>query len=550
MNSNASARTDNQGGYNSIGSLILQTLNGIRKRGWIVPIITCIVMCGFVYYSYTTHNEYYQATATLSVTSREANVSQSSKNSRYSVTTYQLIRTFPYLISSSNLTQVVAEDLGLGYVPGTISAQSLSDTNMFTITVTSSNYETSYRILKSVINNYSSVAEYVVGETDLVVVIPPSASSEPLYPIDFNQRALYGFVFGMAISVVIIILLERFTFTIKTPDDIEKYLNNKRIGTMVKVVNKKSSRGVKVVSLENSYVDSRFKESMYTLRNNIIKKCKEDDINSIMLTSTAAGEGKTTLSSNLAVSLAKKGYRTIIIDGDLRHPSVRKQMALPDDIEQLGIVDVVTGNCNLETALIKLKRSGLYILPGTIPVDNAAEIMASQQMEDLIEALKRIFDFVIVDAPPVGLVADALEVKDIVGGVVFVVRQDYTQTNRILNAISSFSGSRIKMLGCVFNMAEGVFGGKYYSKYGYNGYSRYGYGYGYGRYGYGGYGYGGYGYGGDGYGYGGYGYGDYEEDSDSDKSEKSDKSDETDNSSKTDEEGKDNSITEESKNDE
>ena len=505
MNSNVN--TNNQGGYNSIGSMIMQIIIGIRKRGWIIPIVTCIIMCGFLYYSYTTHNEYYQATATLSVTSREANVSSYSATS-YNATTYQLIKTFPYLISSSNLTQVVAEDLDLGYIPGTIEAKSLSDTNMFTITVTSSSYELSYRILKSVINNYSSVAEYVVGETDIVVVIPPSASAEPLYPIDFNKRALYGFIFGLIISMVLIILLERFTFTIRTSDDIEKCLNNSRLGSMVKVINKKSSKSTNVVSLENAYVDSRFKESMYTIRNTIIKKCKEEDINSIMLTSTAAGEGKTTLSSNLAISLAKKGYRTIIIDGDLRHPSVRKQMCLPDGEDQLGIVDVVTGNCNLETALVKLKRSGLYVLPGTIPVENAAEIMASQQMEDLIEALKRIFDFVIVDAPPVGLVADALEIKDIVGGVVFVVRQDYTKISRILNAISSFSGSRIKMLGCIFNMAEGAMGSKYYSKYGYSAYGRYG---GYYGYGYGGYGYGSYG-----------SYGNYGE-SDSEKSDKSKK---------------------------
>lgn len=540
MNNNSYVKGGTQNSSNAISGVIMHIMHGLRKRGWMLPIITCMIMCGFLYYSYTTHNEYYQATATLSVTSKEANVSSYS-NKSYNATTYQLIKTFPYLISSSNLTKVVADDLGMGYVPGTISASALSDTSMFTITVTSNSYGLAYRILKSVINNYSTVAEYVIGETDIVIVIPPSASSEPLYPIDFNQRALYGFVFGIIVSMVIIVMFERFTFTIRTPDDIEKILNNDRLGTIVKVINKKSSNATNVVSLENSHVDSRFKESMYTIRNTVIKKCKEEKINSVMLTSTAAGEGKTTLSSNLAISLAKKGYRTIIIDGDLRHPSVRKQMNLPFEEDMRGIVDVVTGGCSLEDAIIKLQKSGLYVLPGTIPVENAAEIMASQQMEDLIEALKKLFDYVIVDAPPVGLVADALEVKDLVGGVIFVVRQDYTKIGRILNAISSFSGSRIKMLGCIFNMAQGAMGSKYYSKYGYSAYGRYGgyygYGYGYGRYGYGRYGYGGYG----SYGYGGYGsYGESDDDDDDENSDEKDKSQKDDSSAeKVDENGGD-----------
>lgn len=165
-------------------------------------------------------------------------------------------------------------------------------------------------------------------------------------------------------------------------------------------------------------------------------------------------------------------------------------MSIPDNCS-LGIVDVITGKCNLEDAIVKLKKNGLYVLPGTEAVSNASELMGSKQLAELIEALERMFDYVIIDVPPVGIVADALELKDTVGGLVFVVRQDYVKVNRILDSISLFGSSKIQVLGCIFSMASGVFGSKGYGRYGYNSYGSYGmYGSGYyrGKYGYGRYG--------------------------------------------------------------
>ena len=344
----------------------------------------------------------------------------------------------------------------------------------------------------------------------MVLVVPPSASAEPVNTVNYRIRALIGTGVGVAVALAIIMLIELFNVTVRKPDDIELLLNSERIGSIVKVINKKSSNVTDIVSLDAQHVDSRYKESVYSIRNSLIKKCNAKSINSFMITSTGAGEGKTTLSSNLAIAFRKKHYRTVIIDCDLRNPSLRKQFNIPLKEDSLGIVDVVTGNCSLEDALVRMKKSGLYVLPGTIPVGNASELMGSKQMAKLIEALKEMFDYVIIDAPPVGVVADALEIRDGVGGVLFVVRQDYVKANKIKEAISIFGGSRINILGCVFNMASGVFGSK-----------------GYGRYGYGNYGYGGYGrygrYGGsysNGYGYGyGYGYGDYSDEEITDEPE-------------------------------
>lgn len=479
---------ENSRSYTPVGEYASKILTGIKKHWYIIAVLAGICCVGFTLYSYRAYTPQYTAAATFTVTPKGDSLSAYTSISS-NASTQQLEKTFPYIITSAPLTRVVAEDLGLSYVPGTLTATAVEDTNLFTITVTSSNYETAYNVLKSVINNYPSVAEYVVGATDLVLVVPPSASSTPINPISYREKALIGTAVGALLGLLIVFFLENLNHTVRHPDEIRKLLNNQRLGSIVKVVKKKSSHSTGSLTIDDAHTDPRFKESVFSIRNKIIKLCAEQKINSVMVASTTTNEGKTTVAANLAIALAKKHYRTVIIDCDLRNPTVRQQLNIPESCS-LGIVDVITGGCSLQDAIVKTKKNGLYVLPGTIPVNNASELMGSKQLADLVGALEKIFDYVVIDAPPVGIVSDALEMKDYVGGLVFVVRQDYAKVSKILDSISLFGYSKIKILGCIFNMASGVLSTRGYGRYGYNSYGGYGsygsygrYGYGYGQYG-------------------------------------------------------------------
>lgn len=479
---------ENSRSYTPVGEYASKILTGIKKHWYIIAVLAGICCVGFTLYSYAAYTPQYTAAATFTVTPKGDSLSAYTSISS-NASTQQLEKTFPYIITSAPLTRVVAEDLGLSDVPGTLTATAVEDTNLFTITVTSSNYETAYNVLKSVINNYPSVAEYVVGATDLVLVVPPSASSTPINPISYREKALIGTAVGALLGLLIVFLLENLNHTVRHPDEIRKLLNNQRLGSIVKVVKKKSSHSTGSLTIDDAHTDPRFKESVFSIRNKIIKLCADQKINSVMVASTTTNEGKTTVAANLAIALAKKHYRTVIIDCDLRNPTVRQQLNIPESCS-LGIVDVITGGCSLQDAIVKTKKNGLYVLPGTIPVNNASELMGSKQLADLVAALEKIFDYVVIDAPPVGIVSDALEMKDYVGGLVFVVRQDYAKVSKILDSISLFGYSKIKILGCIFNMASGVLSTRGYGRYGYNSYGGYGsygsygrYGYGYGQYG-------------------------------------------------------------------
>ena len=135
----------------NVWDIIFRTLNGLKKKWVMLPIFAMVFSVLLVAYSYKSYTPMYRASATFTLSSKASSVSAYLSTSTTS--TNQLVKTFPYLVNSTPLRKVVTEDLGLGYIPGTISVTTLEDTNMITMSVDSYDYQIAYDILKSVINN-------------------------------------------------------------------------------------------------------------------------------------------------------------------------------------------------------------------------------------------------------------------------------------------------------------------------------------------------------------------------------------------------------------
>ena len=180
----------------------------------------------------------------------------------------------------------------------------------------------------------------------------------------------------------------------------------------------------------------------------------------IGVTSATRGEGKSTTAINLSYVLAEKGSRVLLIDGDLRIPSVAKKM---DILQSPGLTDVIMGK-NDE---IEKYRSTLldtwYIMPsGNIP-PNPSELLGSKRMESALESLKESFDYIIIDLPPVNIVSDALSVANLITGMVVVVREQYTEKKEFERCFRQLKLSNVNILGCVMNGVK--LGGGAFEKY-------------------------------------------------------------------------------------
>ena len=178
------------------------------------------------------------------------------------------------------------------------------------------------------------------------------------------------------------------------------------------------------------------------------------------VTSSMRGEGKSTTAINLSYVLAEKGSRVLLIDGDLRIPSIAKKMEIPSTP---GLTDVLMGK---NTSIEKYKSSLLdnwYILPsGEIP-PNPSELLGSQRMEAMLASFKDSFDYIIVDLPPVNIVSDALSFASLTDGMILVIREEYTEKKELEHCFRQLKLSNVNVLGCVMNDAKS--GSHSYSKY-------------------------------------------------------------------------------------
>lgn len=191
----------------------------------------------------------------------------------------------------------------------------------------------------------------------------------------------------------------------------------------------------------------------------------------IGVTSSMRGEGKSTTAVNLSYVLAEKGKKVLLIDGDLRIPSIAKKM---DIASSPGLTDLLMGKgaqiIDFQSELLK----NWYIIPaGDIP-PNPSELLGSKRMETIFNELKENFDYIIVDLPPVNIVSDALSIANLITGMIVVIREDYTEKKELERCMRQLTLSNVNVLGCVMNEAKSDSGayGKY-KKYRYYKYYRY-----------------------------------------------------------------------------
>ena len=252
--------------------------------------------------------------------------------------------------------------------------------------------------------------------------------------------------------------------------------------------NKKTAADeIKNIQEERKYLiwknsDFFLREAYKTMRTNVrFSLAGKEGCAVIAVTSSLQSEGKSITAANLAMTFADNGERTLVIDCDLRKP---KMSRLLDVSAPIGLTDVLVDRAKLPKAMNRMdEKKELFVLAcGKIP-PNPSELLNSQSMRNLLEELKKTFDVIILDTPPVDVVTDAMVLAPLTDGFLFVVRGGKSDRRAVAHSIGQLEYANAHILGMAFNGSSMGGGGYGYKKYGYRryGYKRYGgYGYGYG----------------------------------------------------------------------
>ncbi len=327
-------------------------------------------------------------------------------------------------------------------------------------------YRSSYSTL---LNSYSNIALAEASTGDTVTVV--SRAEVPRVPIrpQVMRNSLLAAVAGVLFAAGIAFLIEFLDDTVKTPSDAQQAGLNV-LATVQRAGSNGKKRPQELFAL--SEARSPVGEAYRTLRTNLQFSSLDRPLRCLVVTSALATEGKTTTVANLAVVMAQGGKRVVLVDADLRRPSVHRVFGLPN---RGGLTDALVQElAALNGFLQDTGVENLRVLTsGPIP-PNPQELLASQRMEELLHRLQSEADIVLIDTPPSLVVADANVLAARTDGVVLVVNADRTRRVAVQQATEDLRQVGANLLGGVLNMVDirRGRGAGYYSYHGYY-YSQY-----------------------------------------------------------------------------
>lgn len=286
---------------------------------------------------------------------------------------------------------------------------------------------------------------------------PPATPSKPNMMINLALAAL----FGLGLGVVAALVLEALDETLATPDDVEKKLAVPVLG-VVPLLDKGQTTAAALADIR-----SGFSEAYYSLRTALQFSTPEGAPASLLVSSARPAEGKSTTAYAVALNLARIGKRVLLVDGDLRNPSMHRLVGVDNE---RGMSNVLSGSSDLASVVQRTRQDNLYFIPcGPLP-PNPAELWGGDRLRQFLSDARDKFDHVVVDGPPVLGFADSPLLAAAVGGVLFVLESKGTRRGQARGALRRLKMGRARLLGAVltkFNAKTTTYGGYDYA-YDYN----------------------------------------------------------------------------------
>ena len=279
----------------------------------------------------------------------------------------------------------------------------------------------------------------------------PKGPSSP----NLLKNLLFGLIFGLGLAAILVFFRDQFDDAIRVPEDIEGKLGLPLLGVVPKTVDDDP---------EQALLDpkSPVSEAYNSLRGSLLYSTSQGLPQVMLVTSAQASEGKTTTSIAIASGFARMGRRVLLIDADMRRPSLQIRMNVAND---RGLSNLLTSSDPLEQIAVRLDQPNLSLLPaGPIP-PSPTELLSTARMEDILQAAARQFDVVVVDSPPILGLADAPLMSALVDGVIIVVEADRSRRGSLKSALRRLRAMRPVLLGALLTKFDPLKAGNRYSEY-------------------------------------------------------------------------------------
>lgn len=474
------------------------------RRSWVILLVS--VLCAVAALVFTVYliTPQYQSSAMFYVNNSSLSVGDTSVtiDSGDITASKNLVNTYIVILKSRSCLNDVIDYAELDYsvseLESMITASSVNSTEVFEVVITGPDPEEAEKIANAIAYILPNRISDIVEGTSAKVVDYAIVAQSPFSP-NRVSNTMIGFLVGFVLTVAFVIIRELFDTTIRSEDDVVQLTSHpilaavpdmtvsskggyyydgyvKKKSKKKKILENESARNVVLVGEGISFAASE----AYKLLRTKVEFSFADDNNCRVLgvSSALAGEGKSLSSVNLAYSLAQLGKKVLLVDCDMRRPSLATKL----DIQRVpGLSNYLAGRIGIDVVLQDYGGNGEeygsfhVIAAGRVP-PNPIELLSSDKMSQLIERLRECYDYIILDLPPVGEVSDAIVAAKLVDGILMIVCQNYCSRGALAHAVEQFGFVESRILGVVVNRVSESgrgygykYGKRYYKRY-YRGY--------------------------------------------------------------------------------
>lgn len=436
-----------------------------RRWRWVV---LGLILCGALAEVFILRaTPQYQSQTKIFISTSSTDTATANQGNIFSM---QRAASYADLANGRDLAERVVDDLDLDLTPaqlaGHVTARAVPETVLLQITITDPDPE----LARSIAQAYASELADLVAELEtppgkdkpVLKATTVESANLPTSPVSPNvlRTLLMGAVLGLLLGFGLAAFRELLDTSVKTSDDIEAITPAPILGR----INNDPIVGKEPLISGMSPHHPRV-ESFRVIRTNLQFVDVDADHKAFVISSAMPGEGKSSTSTNVALTLAMAGKRVLLVDADLRRPRAGALLGVDTAV---GLTTVLIGGLSAEDA-IQHHDSGLHVMASGAVPPNPAELLQSQAMTDLLAELRTSYDVVIFDAPPLLPVTDAAILASRTDGAILVVRHGKTTKDHVRNACDRLTQVDASPLGIVFNRVPAKGGG-----------DGYGYGYGYG----------------------------------------------------------------------
>lgn len=422
----------------------------VRKNWLLIALATILGAAGAGLYSLTLTPQYEASTSMyVSVRSAQATTGDMNQGSTYA---RQAVLSYVEVMGSAVVLNRVIDDLDLEETPrqlaGSIQADSPTNSVLLNVTVTRSDPEEAAAIADSVAKNFAHVVSNVLEKPEsgqpstvkIETIEPAVAPTSPSSPNTTRNVAL-GLMLGLMAGLGAAVLRTALDTRVRRVEDITRLTD---VPILAGILDDPHANKHRLIVQSNPTAPRS--ESFRSLRTAIQFVNVDNAPRSFLVTSAAPGEGKTTISTNLAIALAQSGASVVLVDADMRKPSVARYMGLEGAV---GLSNVLAGLVDVDDVLQQWGRTTLSVLPaGHIP-PNPSELLGSATMRNVLAELTTRFDYVIIDSPPVLAITDAVVVSRLAGGTMLVAASGVARKNEVAAALDALDGVAQRVVGVV-----------------------------------------------------------------------------------------------------